>query len=171
MPFFNYNIWIPIKIPLQFVPKCPINNIPALVLIMAWHRRGDKPLYEPMMVDLPTHICVTRPQWVNMLSVIECRNSLNNTSIAKWQYIYANLCHKMCQTKPCVLEHSFWRHWMWHYVWFGAELKAHIYWCLVDWGNGMTPVGSQANTSANAAVILSSGPPLTTFSNNWNNTK
>ena len=31
---------------------------------MAWRRPGDKPLFEPMMVSLPTHICVTRPQWV-----------------------------------------------------------------------------------------------------------
>ena len=31
---------------------------------MAWRRLGDKPLFEPMMVILPTHICVTRPQWV-----------------------------------------------------------------------------------------------------------
>ena len=31
---------------------------------MAWHRPGDKPLSEPMMVCLLTHICVTRPQWV-----------------------------------------------------------------------------------------------------------
>ena len=31
---------------------------------MAWRRPGDKPLSEPMMVILPTHICVTRPQWV-----------------------------------------------------------------------------------------------------------
>ena len=50
---------------LKFVPKGPINNIPALVQIMAWRRPGDKPLSEPMMVRLPTHICVTRPQWVN----------------------------------------------------------------------------------------------------------
>ena len=34
---------------------------------MAWRRPGDKPLSEPMMVKLPTHICVTRPQWVNSL--------------------------------------------------------------------------------------------------------
>ena len=52
---------------LKFVPKSPINNIPALVQIMAWRRPGDKPLYEPMMVNLSTHICVTRPQWVNGL--------------------------------------------------------------------------------------------------------
>ena len=31
---------------------------------MAWRRSGDKPLSEPMMVSLLTHICVTRPQWV-----------------------------------------------------------------------------------------------------------
>ena len=34
--FFNENVWISIKISLKFVPKGPINNIPALVQIMAW---------------------------------------------------------------------------------------------------------------------------------------
>ena len=32
---------------------------------MAWRQLGDKPLSEPMMVCLLTHLCVTRPQWVN----------------------------------------------------------------------------------------------------------
>ena len=40
-------------------------TIPALVQIMAWRLPGDKPLSEPMMVVLPTQICVTQPQWVN----------------------------------------------------------------------------------------------------------
>ena len=62
---FNENVWIPIQISLKLVPKGPINNIPALVGIMAWRRPGDKPLSEPMMAGFPTHICVTRPQWVN----------------------------------------------------------------------------------------------------------
>ena len=62
--FLNENVWISIKISLKFVPKGPINNIPTLVQIMAWRRPGDKPLSEAMMVKLPTHICVTRPQWV-----------------------------------------------------------------------------------------------------------
>ena len=62
--FLNENAWIPIEISLKFVPKIPIDNIPALVYIMAWRRPGDKPLSEPMVVRLPTHICVTRPQWV-----------------------------------------------------------------------------------------------------------
>ena len=60
--FLNENIQISIKISLKFVPKGQINNIPALVRIMAWRRPGDKPLSEPMMVSLLTHICVTRPQ-------------------------------------------------------------------------------------------------------------
>ena len=63
--FLNENVWILINISLKFVPKGLINNIPALVQIMAWRRPGDKPLSEPMLVRLLTHICVTRPQWVN----------------------------------------------------------------------------------------------------------
>ena len=64
--FFNENVWISIKISLKFVPKGPIYNIPALVQIIAWCHSGDKPLSEPMMVSLPMHICVTRPQWVGL---------------------------------------------------------------------------------------------------------
>ena len=67
--FSNESVYISIKISLKFVPKGPINNIPALVQIMAWRRSGDKPLFEPMMVSLPTHICVTRPQWVKPVCV------------------------------------------------------------------------------------------------------
>ena len=62
--FLNKSVWILIKISLKFVPKGPINNIPALVQIMACRRPGDKPLSEPMIVRVSTHICVTRPQWV-----------------------------------------------------------------------------------------------------------
>ena len=63
--FLNEKVWISIESSLKSVPKGQINNIPALVQIMAWRRPGDKPLSEPMMVKLPTHICVTRRQWVN----------------------------------------------------------------------------------------------------------
>ena len=62
--FSNENEWFSPRISLKFVPKVRINNIPALVQIMAWRRPGDKPLSEPVMVSLLTHICVTRPQWV-----------------------------------------------------------------------------------------------------------
>ena len=63
--FSNENVWISLKIALKFVSTVRINNIAALVEIMAWRLPGDKPLYQPMMVSLLTHICFTRPQSVN----------------------------------------------------------------------------------------------------------
>ena len=62
--FFNENYCILIKISLNYDRKGPIDNNPALVQIMAWRRPGDKSS-GPMMVRLPTHVWVTRPQWVN----------------------------------------------------------------------------------------------------------
>ena len=50
--FLNENVWISIQISLKFVPWGPLNNIPSMVQIMAWHRPGDKPLSEPIMASL-----------------------------------------------------------------------------------------------------------------------
>ena len=44
--FMNGNFYILI-ISLKFVLKGPVNNIPSLVQIIAWHQPGDKPLSEP----------------------------------------------------------------------------------------------------------------------------
>ena len=41
-------IWI--EISLVFVPNSPIGNTLALVQVIAWHRAGDKSLYDPMRV-------------------------------------------------------------------------------------------------------------------------
>ena len=60
--FLNENVRISIKISMKFVPKGPVNNIPALVQIMAWRQPGDKPFSEPMLFSLLTQICVIRPQ-------------------------------------------------------------------------------------------------------------
>ena len=49
---FNKNCWIPIRIARKFVPKNAIDNNSALVQILAWHRRGDKPLPEPMLTQI-----------------------------------------------------------------------------------------------------------------------
>ena len=65
--FLNANVRILLAISLKFVPRGPILYILALFQIMAWRRPGDKPLSEPMMIILQTHICVTLPQWVNAL--------------------------------------------------------------------------------------------------------
>ena len=58
--FLNENVWIVIKISMKFVLKSPINNIPALVQMMAWHRPGNKPLSESMMISSMTYVRVTQ---------------------------------------------------------------------------------------------------------------
>ena len=40
------------EIPSKYVPLCPIDNMQALVQIMAWHRPGVKPLSEPMLTQV-----------------------------------------------------------------------------------------------------------------------
>ena len=68
--FLNGNVWISNKFSLNVVPTVTVNNIPSLFKIMAWRLVGAKPLSETMLVRLPTDICVTRPEWVNLLLVV-----------------------------------------------------------------------------------------------------
>ena len=68
--FLKENVWILLKISLKFIREVWINHIPALVQIMAWRRPGDKPLSEPMMVNLLTHVWVTRPECVIRRGVV-----------------------------------------------------------------------------------------------------
>ena len=63
--FFNENVWISDDDFTYLVIKGPINNITALVQIMAWHWPGKRLVSEPMMLSLLMHICVTRPLWIN----------------------------------------------------------------------------------------------------------
>ena len=87
--FLNENVWISIKIPLKFVPKGPINDIPALVEIMAWCQPGVKPSSEAMMVRLPTHTCVSRPQWVK-------------SNFQDGWYDLSKSCRTFCQPRWCL---------------------------------------------------------------------
>ena len=96
--FLIENLRILIKISLKFAPKDPINNIPALAQKMAWCRPGDKPLSEPTVVRLPTHICITRPQWVKA-----CANGCHFTNS-----IFMILCIFLNE-RSCTLIHvSLW---------------------------------------------------------------
>ena len=79
--FVSGNVWISIKIWLKFAPKGPMYNISVLVQIMAWRRSGDRPLSEPMIVSLPTHIGVTRPQWYTSSLLPHYRETLLCVSI------------------------------------------------------------------------------------------
>ena len=88
-------LWISMK----FVPKGSFNNIPALVQIMAWRRAGDKPLSEPMMVSLLTHICVTRPPWVNNKKTIKlCMDSPHKWPVMQKVFPWHDII--MCTISP-----------------------------------------------------------------------
>ena len=103
--FLNENAWISVKISPKFVPKGPIKNIPALVQIMAWRRPGEKPLSEPM-VSLPTHICVTRPQWVKLISFSKrdykyrsSSNLIGISQISQWYCYFRTNLHSVDTAK------------------------------------------------------------------------
>ena len=89
--FLNENVRILIEISLKFVPKGPIVNIPALVQIMAWCRPGHKSLSKPMMVRLPTHICLNPVPMQQRIGhpVCTCKVHCNNKTlimITTWHY-------------------------------------------------------------------------------------
>ena len=54
--FLNKSVQISINIALNFVPWGSIDYTSVLVQKMAWRRAGSKPLSEPMMRSLLTHM-------------------------------------------------------------------------------------------------------------------
>ena len=83
-------MWTSLKISLKFISKAQTNIFPALVQIMAWCRSGDKSLSETMIASLLTHICVTRPQWVNVVNAEKSEIAsgiLNLQSIPQWDLL------------------------------------------------------------------------------------
>ena len=95
--FSNTFSWMKMyEFRLEFHWRDPINNIQALVQIMAWRRLGDKPLFEPMMLTLLTHICVTRPQWVKEQTMKSDSNTItfNDTNENDiWKCVLQNVRH------------------------------------------------------------------------------
>ena len=112
--FLDKNIWNLIKILLKFVPKVPVNNIPALVQIMAWHRQGDKPLSEPLLVSLLMHTCVTRPQWVKYFEFVS---------------VYQTTLLKMADKISCNLMALPSVNWSWNQNILGYLDEYHGCWC------------------------------------------
>ena len=58
-----------IQIPLQFLPKGPIDNNPPSVQIMDWRRLSANQLSEPMMAWFYWGIIL--PQWVKMQNIVD----------------------------------------------------------------------------------------------------
>ena len=60
-----------------------INNKSIIGSDSGWHRLGDKPFFEPMMVRSLKHICLTRPHWVKQLTLCWCSFAF---SLSFWRY-------------------------------------------------------------------------------------
>ena len=69
MQFVYENRLISLKISLNVVPKGPIDNKSSLVPVMAWCRKGDKPLREPMITQSSDAYMRHSAQWVNSSSL------------------------------------------------------------------------------------------------------
>ena len=115
-------------ISLQFVPKSVINHI-TFVHIMAWRRPGDKPLSEWKVYRLPTHICVTRPQWVNIGYMLDVwKNPRTNFDIF-FRNVRCDCSHSIVQIEfriiyffiftftrfTILLNNGMWNYWMNHF--------------------------------------------------------
>ena len=59
--FVNENVWILLKISLKFISKVPINNISALIQIMACRWLAPSHYLNRLCFILLMHICVTGP--------------------------------------------------------------------------------------------------------------
>ena len=74
----------------------PINNIPALVQIMAWRRQGDKPLSEPMIV----YWCIYASLGLNELIDLRRTFGLEMAwcQLGAWLPAYLLMVRKFCAT-------------------------------------------------------------------------
>ena len=70
--FVNENVTVLIKIPLNFVPRAPIDNKLSLVQVMAWRRTGDKLLHEPMHLASTSYVSSERVilEWCTALFLL-----------------------------------------------------------------------------------------------------
>ena len=77
-----------VLIALKFSPK-----LLALVLIITWCRPIDKPLSEPMMIILQTHLCVTWLIWIKSVFsgvwIISMKIFCQKTVLPlQWEFLY-----------------------------------------------------------------------------------
>ena len=71
--FINEIFCILIRISLKFVPMGPIDNRPALVQVMAWHRTGNKPLPEPTLTQFTDAYMWYQGEMIKQLDIFsEC---------------------------------------------------------------------------------------------------
>ena len=133
--FMNKKFCSLILISLKFVPKHPIDNIPALVEIMAWCQIGDKPLSEPMLT-----------QFTDTYAALG-GDELNGEIFIHWDSITHHILP------------------LWHMIcWSSLPGHPGRYmipaWCTNVPANTICPIHtqSQANRSNNMGLLITLGP-------------
>ena len=76
--FMNENLCILIWISLKYVPKGSIENKSAMVQVIVCRRTGDNRYLNQCLPSSPTHMCMIRERWANL--VISCQKSLSHTA-------------------------------------------------------------------------------------------
>ena len=80
---------------------------------MACRRPGDKPLSEPMMVSLLTHICVTRPQWVDRATPTDmCAFIIPGPYVSSQPWPYATWTAWKLPSCSTLTSTGYWQKWI-----------------------------------------------------------
>ena len=128
--FINENICISIKISMKIVPNGPINNIPALVQIMAWRRPGDKPLSESMMAQFTDiYMCHSASMSCHGFQV-ECINT-HNISMCWCKIVACPLLMRLRYYRSCI-------QWLIYHItanWASSSCQLHHHW----WHHRLSP--------------------------------
>ena len=122
--FMNEKFCILIGISLKFVPKGSINNIPALVKIMAWRRIGDKPLCEPMLT------CSTRGRWVKWQHHRKPRDKVSKVLYSLYEEQTAMWASFINSSPPGQNGRRFGRQ---HFQMHFHERKGFVFWLEFHW--------------------------------------
>ena len=84
---FNRSIYISFKISLKFVPKCLINNIPAVVQIMAWHWPGNNHYLNHWWLDYRhIYVWLSLNEWMQKLI---CKEALQCGLLCEGTHIFS----------------------------------------------------------------------------------
>ena len=95
-----------------------INNIPVMFQVMACRRPGEKPLSELMAVSILTHICVTRPQWVESIMAQRKEKFSRHQSMQ----IKLLLCSHHVVLNMFITDPFYWQGWVDSWVWVNYQI-------------------------------------------------
>ena len=142
----------------RFVLRGLINNIPALVQIMAWRRPGAKPLSEPMMVNSLMHIYVTGPQWVDDgHREATFPISKGHYIMQQWEYHVKQVSFRASNSPAITWDQSVWVCCHNVLAYRGRDCCLHVPSCILTTNSsrtGLNPLNQETNGSLTWAYLF-----------------